>query len=61
MNNGMNGRPQQMGSDAYDPKFTQAELNNPNPNYPQPPYKSANQPSTPGKHTQLYRTHILMK
>ncbi|ORE07855.1 hypothetical protein BCV72DRAFT_204681, partial [Rhizopus microsporus var. microsporus] len=35
------------GSDAYDPEFTTEEMLEPNPNYPQPPFVSENQPSTP--------------
>ncbi|KAK4513246.1 uncharacterized protein ATC70_011814 [Mucor velutinosus] len=34
-------------SDAKDPKFTQQELSHPNPNFPQPPHASQNQPSKP--------------
>ena len=36
------------GDDFYDPGFTQEEMNNPNPNHPQPPFISHNQPSSPG-------------
>lgn len=32
----------------YDPAFTQSDIEHPNPNYPQPPFQSENQPSTPG-------------
>ncbi|KAG1047951.1 hypothetical protein G6F43_009630 [Rhizopus delemar] len=35
------------GSDSYDPEFTTEDILNPNPNYPQPPFVSENQPSTP--------------
>lgn len=35
------------GDDFYDPSFTQQEMNNPNPNYPQPPFISHNQPASP--------------
>ncbi|KAG2196712.1 hypothetical protein INT47_009622 [Mucor saturninus] len=35
------------GDDFYDPSFTQEEMNNPNPNYPQPPFYSHNQPDSP--------------
>ncbi|KAG1473996.1 hypothetical protein G6F56_000622 [Rhizopus delemar] len=35
------------GSDAYDPEFTEEDMLHPNPNYPQPPFESENQPSTP--------------
>lgn len=40
-----------MGDDFYDPGFTQDEMNTPNPNYPQPPFISHNQPSSPSKYT----------
>ncbi|EPB89926.1 hypothetical protein HMPREF1544_03174 [Mucor circinelloides 1006PhL] len=36
-----------VGSDVNDPRFTPHELSRPNPNYPQPPHASQNQPSTP--------------
>ncbi|KAK4515944.1 PlsC domain-containing protein [Mucor velutinosus] len=38
---------EQPGSDVYDPAFTQSDIEHPNPNYPQPPFQSENQPSTP--------------
>ncbi|CEP07573.1 hypothetical protein [Parasitella parasitica] len=37
----------QPGSDVYDPSFTPSDIEHPNPNYPQPPFQSENQPSTP--------------
>ncbi|GAA5796999.1 hypothetical protein HPULCUR_002377 [Helicostylum pulchrum] len=40
-------RPPPLGDDFYDPGFTQEEMNTPNPNYPQPPFISHNQPSSP--------------
>lgn len=36
------------GDDFYDPSFTPEEMNNPNPNFPQPPFYSHNQPDSPG-------------
>ncbi|KAI8640055.1 caspase domain-containing protein [Parasitella parasitica] len=37
----------QPGSDVHDPSFTPNDIEYPNPNYPQPPFQSENQPSTP--------------
>ncbi|OBZ85998.1 Metacaspase-1 [Choanephora cucurbitarum] len=38
---------QESGGDQYDPVFTQDDLQDPNPTYPQPPFLSEHQPSTP--------------
>ncbi|KAI8330945.1 caspase domain-containing protein [Choanephora cucurbitarum] len=38
---------QESGGDEYDPVFTQDDLQDPNPTYPQPPFLSEHQPSTP--------------
>ncbi|KAI9486285.1 MAG: caspase domain-containing protein [Benjaminiella poitrasii] len=40
-------RPAGYPSDTYDPPFAQQHFSRPNPSYPQPPYKSKNQPSAP--------------